>query len=236
MASDSFTPIPLSPIRQVIAARMTEAIQTIPHFRVSADIRIDELLSLRQELRNTHREEDVSLNDLIVKACAGALMETSGINIQWADSEIREFKTADISVVIALKDGLATPIVRNADQKTIWEISREVRELTARAQRNALKMDEIVGGSFSVSNLGMYGIDEFDAIINPPQCAILAVGSAKPRIVVSEDHATRVATVLRATLSCDHRAIDGATAATFLSGLKRRVEHPGDLYPKTERS
>jgi pyruvate dehydrogenase E2 component (dihydrolipoamide acetyltransferase) len=227
--SESFTRVPLTPIRKVIAARMTEAKQTIPHFRMTADVEIDELLALRRELRLTNRERTPSLTDFIVKASAIALMETPRINIQWADQELRQFSTADISVIVALNEGLSTPILRNADQKAVWEISRELKELAARARQNVLRLDEIVGGSFSVSNLGMYDVDEFDAIINPPQCAILAVGSGKPRVVVGPGGTPCVATMIRATLSCDHRAIDGATSAAFLSKLKRGLEHPATM-------
>jgi len=216
----------LSPIRRVIAARVTEAKRTIPHFRLAADIEVDALLALRQELQRSDSDTHLSLNDLLIKACGTALMDTPAVNIQWAESEIHQYRTADIAVVTALEDGLSTPIIRNADSKTIWEIAREVRELSARAAKNTLKMAEVFGGSFSISNLGMHGVDQFDAIINPPQCAILAVGCAKPQVVVSPEGEMRIATVMRVTLSVDHRAIDGATAAAFLSALRRRVEQP----------
>jgi pyruvate dehydrogenase E2 component (dihydrolipoamide acetyltransferase) len=215
---EAYTATPLSPIRKVIAARMAEAKRTIPHFRLGIDIELDALLALRKQLSALEPDVKLSLSDLLIKACATALMDTPSVNIQWADTEIHQYRSADISVVTALEGGgLSTPIVRSADSKTIWQISREVKESIARAKKNALRMDEIAGGSFSISNLGMYGIDEFDAIINPPQCAILAIGSAKPRVVVSHEHGTRVATSMRVTLSVDHRAIDGATGAAFLS-------------------
>jgi pyruvate dehydrogenase E2 component (dihydrolipoamide acetyltransferase) len=139
--------------------------------------------------------------------------------------------------VTAIESGvLLTPIIRNADAKTIWEISREVKDLTARAAKSALKMDEIVGGSFSISNLGMYGVDQFDAIINPPQCAIVAIGAARPCVVVSPERQIRIATVMHVTLSVDHRAIDGATGAAFLSVLRQRLEQPGHLRPAQRNS
>jgi pyruvate dehydrogenase E2 component (dihydrolipoamide acetyltransferase) len=138
-------------------------------------------------------------------------------------------------VVIAIDGGLSTPIIRGAESKSVWEISSEVKELSARAAKNRLKLSEIQGGSFSVSNLGMYGVDQFDAIINPPQCAILAVGQAKPRWVVSKEGEARVATVMQVTLSADHRAIDGATAARFLLAWRRRVEEPECLASVTAK-
>jgi pyruvate dehydrogenase E2 component (dihydrolipoamide acetyltransferase) len=231
--AEGYTVIPLSPIRKVIAARMTEAKQTIPHFRLSVNLEVDALLELRKELQGANPEEKLSLNDLLVKACAMALMDTPGVNVQWAQDEIHQYRAADISVVTAIEGGgLSTPIIRSAESKTVWEISREVKALITRAAQNALRMDEIAGGSFSISNLGRYGVDQFDAIINPPQCAILAIGAAKPRVVVAHARETRIATVLKATLSVDHRAIDGATGAAFLSALRQRVEQPANLWPR----
>lgn len=217
---------PLSPMRRVIAARMTEAKRTIPHFRLGADIEVDALLMRRTELRQARPGSALSLNDLLIKACAQALMDVPDVNVQWADNELHQFANADISIVTAVDGGLVTPIVRSAEAKSIWQISTEVRELAARAARNELKMQEIVGGSFSISNLGMHGVDEFDAVINPPQCAILAIGAAKSRCVVSRDREAKVAMVMRVTLSADHRAIDGVLGARFLTVFKRRIESP----------
>jgi pyruvate dehydrogenase E2 component (dihydrolipoamide acetyltransferase) len=228
MAED-YTVIALSPIRKIIAARMAESKRTIPHFRLSADLEVDALLELLEQLRQRNREVKLSLNDLIIKACAMALMDTPAVNIQWADTQIHQFRTVDISVVTAVEGGLSTPIIRRANEKSIWEISREVKDLTARAAKSALKMEEILGGSFSISNLGMYGVDRFDAIINPPQCAILAIGAARPQAVVSAERQIRIATLMSATLSLDHRAIDGTAGAAFLSALRERVEHTGHL-------
>jgi pyruvate dehydrogenase E2 component (dihydrolipoamide acetyltransferase) len=217
---------PLSPMRKVIAARMSEAKRTIPHFRLMAEIEVDALLAQRTELNQSCAGGGLSLNDLLIKACAQALMEVPEVNVQWADNELHEFASADISIVTAVEGGLATPIVRNAEGKSVWQISSEVKALAARASRNELRMHEVLGGSFSISNLGMYGVDEFDAVINPPQCAILAVGAARSRCVVSPDLKPRVATVMRATLSADHRAIDGVVGARFLAALKGRIETP----------
>jgi pyruvate dehydrogenase E2 component (dihydrolipoamide acetyltransferase) len=217
---------PLSPMRKVIAARMSEAKRTIPHFRLRAEIEVDALLARRIELRQARPENTLSLNDLLIKACAQALMDVPEVNVQWAEKELHQFSSADISIVTAVEGGLATPIVRKAEAKSVWQISSEVKELANRAARNLLRMEEILGGSFSISNLGMYGVDEFDAVINPPQCAILAIGVAKSCCVVSRDLEPRVATVMRATLSADHRAIDGITGARFLAALKSRIESP----------
>jgi pyruvate dehydrogenase E2 component (dihydrolipoamide acetyltransferase) len=214
-------------MRRVIAARMSEAKRTIPHFRQTGEIKVDALVARRTELRQARPGIALSLNDLLIKACAQALMDVPEVNVQWADNELRQFTSADISIVTAVEGGLSTPIVRKAQVKSVLQISSEVKELAARAARNELKMEEIMGGSFSISNLGMYGVDEFDAVINPPpQCAILAMGAARPRCVVSRDHEPRVGTVMRVTLSADHRAIDGVAGARFLAALKSRIEAP----------
>jgi pyruvate dehydrogenase E2 component (dihydrolipoamide acetyltransferase) len=229
--AELYTSVPLSPLRKAIAARMTEAKRTIPHFRLAAELDVDALLSVRQVLRKHQPDPPLSLNDLFIKACAMALTDVPAINIQWADDEIRQYHSADISIVVALAGGLSTPIIRSAETKSVWEISGELQQLASRAAANKLKMTEIAGGSFSISNLGMFDVDEFDAIINPPQCAILALGRAKPRVVVSPEGEMRIATMLRATLSIDHRALDGVTAATFMQALRRRVEQPEYLIP-----
>jgi pyruvate dehydrogenase E2 component (dihydrolipoamide acetyltransferase) len=227
---ETFTCQPLSPVRKVIAARMAEATRTIPHFRLTAEIEVDALIEFRSRLRTTRPGIPLSLNDLLIRGCALALMDFPEINIQWYEQGIRRFHSADVSVVIATKAGLSTPIIRSAEKKSVWEISEELRHLSACATANSLKMDQVFGGSFTISNLGMHGVDQFDAIINPPQCAILAVGAAKSRMVVSEHRQTRVAKVLRATLSIDHRALDGVAGATFLSALRARLEQPACLY------
>jgi pyruvate dehydrogenase E2 component (dihydrolipoamide acetyltransferase) len=229
--SEAYSVITLSPMRKVIAARMTEAKNTIPHFRICADIEVDALIGLLGELRARNPNVNLSLNDLLIKACATALMDQPGINAQWTEKEIRRYHAADISIVTAVVGGLSTPIIRSAESKSIWEIAREVRELAAKAAKNALKMEEIVGGSFSLSNLGMYGVDQFDAIINPPQCAILAIGAAKQRAVVFPGKGLGISTIVRVTLSLDHRAIDGVAGATFLSALRNRIEQPAHLHP-----
>jgi len=220
--------IPLSPLRKIIAARMTEAKHSIPHFRIAADIEMDAVLSVRKQLNADDPENSVSVNDFIIKACAAALMERPAINIQLIGNEIHQYQQADISVVIAVDGGLSTPVIRNANGKSVQDIAAEVKTLAARAAAGQLKMDEIMGGSFSISNLGMYGVDQFDAIINPPQCAILAVAGAKPQPVVKNNE-LGIATVMRVNLSLDHRAIDGAMGAEFLAVLRDKLQHPEAL-------
>lgn len=226
---EAYAVTPLSALRKVIAARMVESTRTIPHFRVVADVEADALLELRKSLRERREGPWPSVNDLLIKASAAALMQVPALNVQFVDGEVRQYHNADISVVTSVSGGLSTPIVRQAQTKTIWEIAREVDDLAARAARNVLKMEEVFGGSFSISNLGMYGVDQFDAIINSPQCAILAVGSAKPRLIVSREREPRLATMMRLTLSVDHRVIDGVIAATFLSTLRECLEQPAQL-------
>jgi pyruvate dehydrogenase E2 component (dihydrolipoamide acetyltransferase) len=234
MTNGLYTARPLSPLRKIIAARMTEAKRTIPHFRLVADIEVDALLAVREKLNAAQSQAKITVNDCLVRGCATALMAHPAINCQLVGEEIHHYHQADISVVIAVEGGLSTPVIRAADRKSVREIGAEVKTLAGRAAQGQLKMNEILGGSFSISNLGGLGVDQFDAIINPPQCAILAVGRAKPRMVVSARGETRVATVLRATLSLDHRAIDGAGGAAFLQTLREIVEAPGSWLETEE--
>jgi len=228
--SEPYTIVSLTAIRKAIATRMIEAKQSIPHYRIICEVNADALVNLRRELQSLGSEVAPSINDLMIKAVAQTLMEVPDVNIQWSGTEIHRYHHADISIVTALPSGgLSTPIVRAAESKSVWEISREIKALILRAESNTLRMSDIVGGSFSISNLGMYGIDQFDAIINAPQCAILAIGAAKPGLVVSPDNEPRVATVMRITLSADHRAIDGVVGAAFMSALRRRLEAPDAL-------
>lgn len=222
---EQYQTLALSPLRRIIAGRMVEAKQTIPHYRLSIDIEMDDLLVLRQQMNSETPESKVSVNDFVIKACAMALLAKPEVNIQFVDNEIRQFSQADISVVIAVEGGLSTPLIRNADAKSVREIAAEVKSLSARAAAGKLKMNEILGGSFSISNLGMYGIEQFDAIINPPQGAILAVGTAKLQ-PVAKNGEMALATVMRVSLSLDHRVIDGSTGAEFLSILR-------DLFQKS---
>jgi pyruvate dehydrogenase E2 component (dihydrolipoamide acetyltransferase) len=222
---EDMTIVALTPMRKVIAARMTEAKQTIPHFRLSADIEVDQLQSKRNDLAPVDGAR-VSINDLLVKACARALMEVPELNIQWIEGRIHQYRAADIAVVMAVNGGLCAPILRDVNSKSIYQLAREIKDFSARASVNQLKMTELSGGTFSISNLGMYGVDQFDAIINPPQCAILAVARAKPQVVVASSKETRISTIMRVTLSLDHRALDGVTGARFLGALRRLLENP----------
>jgi pyruvate dehydrogenase E2 component (dihydrolipoamide acetyltransferase) len=227
---DRYSIQPVSPMRRIIATRMTHA-AAIPHYRLVAEVEVDALMRLRTELGALDPERRLTVNDLLVKACATALMDCPTVNLQWMEKEIHQYHSADISVVTAVPGGLSTPIIRGAETKSVWEISQEIRILASKAAKNELKSHEIVGGSFSISNLGMYDIDQFDAIINPPQCAILAVGRAKRRVIVAVDDQTRIATILKITLSADHRAIDGAVGAQFLASLRQRLENPEHMRP-----
>ena len=221
---DSFTEIPHSNMRRTIARRLTESKTTVPHFYLSVDCHMDRLLALRAEI-NSAAARKVSVNDFFVRAVAVALREVPEANVAWTDTAMRQFNTADISVAVSTDTGLITPIVRAADRKPLSVISAEIADLAARARAGQLRPDEYQGGSFSVSNLGMFGVSEFSAIINPPQAAILAVGATQPMPVVRDDK-VEVAQVMRCTLSVDHRAIDGALAARWLAAFRRLIENP----------
>ena len=223
--TDGYKEIALTPLRKIIAARMTEAKQSVPHYRLTMDIEIDALMALRQQLNADTAEAKASINDFIIKACATTLIKHPQLNCQFVENKIHQYQQADIAVVMAVEGGLSTPIIRNADQKTVQEIAQEVKALAKRAAAGQLKMREITGGTFSISNLGMHAVDQFDAIINPPQCAILAVGAGKPQPVI-KDGTVQIATVMRASLSLDHRVIDGATGAKFLALLRDLLQNP----------
>jgi pyruvate dehydrogenase E2 component (dihydrolipoamide acetyltransferase) len=195
---------------------------------VAADIELDALLVLRKQFNAENQDQKVSINDLLVKASAYALMEVPAINSQLINDEIHQYTQPHISIVIAVEGGLSTPVIRCADEKTIQQISAEIKDFAERAASGSLKMNEIMGGSFSISNLGMYGVDHFDAIINPPQVAILAVSGASQKVVIKQGEVSAVA-VMRVNLSMDHRAIDGATGARFLSVLREKIEYPQSL-------
>ncbi len=218
----------MSGMRKTIAARLQQSKQTAPHFRVQVDVEIDNLLAVRQQINASSSQARVSVNDFIIKACASALMQVPGVNVQLEGDTIRQFRHADISVAVAIDEGLITPIVRQADTKGLIAISQETRDLATRAKINRLQADEFQGGSFCISNLGMYGVKQFDAIINPPQAAILAVGSGEQRPVV-KNGSLQVATVMTLTLSSDHRIIDGALAAQFMASLKGFLEQPATM-------
>ena len=221
---DNYTEIPHSGMRRTIARRLSESKSTIPHFYLSVDCRMDRLMSLRSEI-NTAMPRKISVNDFIVRAVAVALREVPQANVGWTENAMRQYTQADIAIAVSTDFGLITPIVRAADRKSLSMINQEIADLAERARASQLRPDEYQGGSFSVSNLGMFGVSEFSAIINPPQAAILAVGVSQ-QVPVVEDGTVKIASVMRCTLSVDHRAIDGALAAQWLAAFKRLLENP----------
>ena len=217
--------IPMSGTRQTIARRLQESKSTIPHYRLIADVRVDALMALRAELNQTLPDANISLNDMLLKACATALTSVPNCNVQMENNVIKKFKDADIAIAVALESGLITPIIRSANQKGVAQIAAEARELIEKARNGKLSEEDISGGTFTVSNLGMFGIKQFDAIINPPQCAILAVGSAQKRVIADGDQPA-IATLMTLSLSLDHRVIDGAVGAGFMQELAKTIEQP----------
>jgi pyruvate dehydrogenase E2 component (dihydrolipoamide acetyltransferase) len=215
---------PHSAMRRIIARRLSESKQTVPHFYLSVDCAIDDLLKVRAALNGKYQAQ-ISINDFVIRAAALALRQVPAANASWSDDAILIWERVDISVAVALDDGLITPIVKGADQKGLAQIAAETKDLAERARSGKLKLEEFQGGTFSISNLGMYGIREFAAVINPPQGCILAVGAGEQRPVV-RDGQLAVATVMTCTLSCDHRVVDGAVGAQFLAAFKKLVEDP----------
>ncbi|MGE5545381.1 MAG: pyruvate dehydrogenase complex dihydrolipoamide acetyltransferase [Solirubrobacterales bacterium] len=217
--------IPNSSMRKVIAKRLTEAKQTVPHFYLTIDCDIDALLKLRAEANARSDAYKLSVNDFVVRAVAMALRKVPAANAAWGEAAIRRYTEVDISVAVATPNGLITPIVKSADKKTLSQISNEMKALAGKARDGKLMPEEYQGGGFTISNLGMYGIREFAAIINPPQGCILAVGAGEQRPVV-KNGALAVATMMTCTLSVDHRVVDGAIGAEFLAAFKKYVEDP----------
>jgi pyruvate dehydrogenase E2 component (dihydrolipoamide acetyltransferase) len=222
-----FDLLPVNNIRKVVARRLTESKQQVPHFYLTVDCEIDELLKVRADLNSRAKDGEfkLSVNDMIIKAAAVALMQVPAANASWSDDGIKQYKQADISVAVAIDDGLITPIVRNANGKGLRAISDEMRDLSGRAREGKLAPEEFQGGTFSISNLGMFGVKDFQAVINPPQGCILAVGAGEQRPVV-KDGALAIATVMSCTLSVDHRVVDGAVGAEFLAAFKALIEDP----------
>jgi pyruvate dehydrogenase E2 component (dihydrolipoamide acetyltransferase) len=223
----AFTEVPLTPMRKVIARRLSESKQQIPHFYLKTDVIIDQLMACRQEL-NQEAGVKLSINDFVIAACARALRTHPEVNASWAGNSIRIFERVDIAVAVSVEQGLLTPILRDAASKSLNTLSQEMKTLASRAREGKLRPPEFQGGTFSLSNLGMFGVEAFTAIINPPQAAILAVGAGRPQPVVQGDNLA-IATVMSLTLSLDHRVVDGATAACFLQTLKGILEKPGRL-------
>lgn len=218
---------PLTGMRKAIARRLTESKSTVPHFYLTTECKVDALLALREQI-NAYSPVRVSVNDLVVKAAAMAFVDVPEANVTWGDTVLRKHNTVDISVAVSTEGGLVTPVVRSSETKSISAISAEIKDLVARANEKRLRQDELEGGSFSISNLGMYGTLEFSAILNPPQSGILAVGAAVEQPVVVDGQLT-VAKVMRCTLSADHRAVDGALAAQWLAAFTARIENPVSL-------
>ena len=220
--------IALDGMRKTIAARLTEAKQTIPHFYLRRDIQLDALLELRAKInvQLKARRVKLSVNDFIIKACALALQQVPAANAVWAGDRILQLKPSDVAVAVAVEGGLFTPVLKDADTKSLSMLSAEMKDLAGRAREKKLAPHEYVGGSMAVSNLGMFGIDNFDAVINPPHGSILAVGAGVKKPVVTSDGQLGVATVMSVTLSVDHRVIDGALGARLLAAIKDNLEHP----------
>lgn len=216
---------PISNMRKVIAKRLSESKQTIPHFYLTVECNISELLSLRTQINNTIEDAKISVNDFMIKAFAMSLHAIKEANVGWMETALRIYNTVDLSVAVSIEGGLITPIIRNAELKSLKEISLEMKELAQRARAGKLSPEEYQGGSMTISNLGMYGVDEFSAIINPPQSGILAIGKGNEK-AICEKGEIRIASMLKATLSVDHRAIDGAVGAQLISKFKHYIENP----------
>ena len=215
-------------MRKTVAARLTEAKQTIPHFYLRRSVQLDALMAFREQLNGqlASRNVKLSVNDFIIKACAMALQKVPAANSVWAGDRMLRLKPSDVAVAVAIDGGLFTPVIKDAHLKSLSALSAEMKDLAARARNRKLAPHEYIGGSFAISNLGMMGIENFDAVINPPHGSILAVGAGIKQPVVGKDGALTVATVMSMTLSVDHRVIDGALGAEFLSAIIENLENP----------
>ena len=220
--------VTMSNLRKTAAKRLTEAKSTIPHFYLRIQTNIDALLAAKSSYQETNGK--ISLNDILVKAAAAALADNPDVNVQIHGDDIHKFPHADIAVAVATEKGLVTPLVKRANLQSLSEISKNVADMASRARDGKLTHSDMGAGTFTVSNLGMFGVNQFDAIINPPQCAILAVGSSSRVWTENDKNEGAFSTMLSLSLSCDHRAIDGATGAAFLSSLKQHIEHPKALF------
>jgi pyruvate dehydrogenase E2 component (dihydrolipoamide acetyltransferase) len=224
-AASAYRDEPATQIRQTIAKRLVTSIGPVPHFFLTIDVDMDRAAEMRESLKALDPDLKISVNDIIIKCTAAALMQHPQVNASFQEKFIRYYEHADIGVAVAIEDGLITPVIRAANQKSLSQIATEVRELAERARSKKLKPEEYTGATFSISNLGMFGIDEFTAVINPPEGAILAVGAMAPKPVV-RDNQVVVKQMMRVTMSCDHRVIDGATGAKFLQTFKKILENP----------
>jgi pyruvate dehydrogenase E2 component (dihydrolipoamide acetyltransferase) len=227
-AGRAFSELPLDAMRRTVAARLTEAKQTVPHFYLRRAARLDALLALRESLNAelAPRGVKLSVNDFVIRACALALQEVPDANAVWAGDRILRLAASDIAVAVAVEGGLYTPVLRDAQAKSVSALSAEMKDLAARARARRLAPADYSGGSMTVSNLGMFGIEEFDAVINPPQAAILAVGAGLKQPVVQADGSLGIATVMPMTLSVDHRVIDGALGARLLAAIVAHLHAP----------
>lgn len=215
--------VPNSMVRKIIAKRLLESKQTVPHYYLTIHCEIDKLMQLRKEINDNAQGYKISVNDFVIKASALAQLKVPAANVAWTEDAVLQYERADISVAVATPNGLITPIIKDAANKSLKDISNEMKDLAARAREGKLKPQEFQGGTMSISNLGMYGLSEFTAIINPPQCCILAIGAGEQRAVVKNGHVVP-ATMMTVTASFDHRAIDGATAAEYLAAFKKLLE------------
>ena len=227
-ADRNFTEIALDGMRKTIASRLSEAKQTIPHFYLRRSVKMENLLDFRQKINKklSNKNIKVSINDIIIKACSEALQSNPDANAIWAGNKLIKFESSDIAVAVSVEGGLFTPVIKDTDQKTISNISEEMKDLASRARAKKLMPTEFQGGSFAISNLGMFGIESFDAIINPPHAAILAVGTGKKKPVVSDDGSLGAATEMELSLSVDHRVIDGVLGAQLLHTIIDNLENP----------
>ncbi len=228
-APSAYRDEPASEMRRTIAKRLVTSLGPVPHFFLTTEIDMERAADLRRSINELYPDANVSINDVIIKVTAAALIQHPQVNASFQDKHIRYYEHADIGVAVATENGLITPVVRSADLKSLPEIGAEVRELAERARSRKLKPEEYMGATFSISNLGMFGIDEFTAVINPPEGAILAIGAMAPKPVV-RDAQIVVRHTMRVTMSCDHRVIDGATGAQFLQTFKQLMENPLYLF------
>ena len=224
-AASPYRDEPASEIRKTIARRLVTSLGPVPHFFLTTDIEMDRAAEMRKGINALDPDLKISINDIVIKVTAAALMQHPEVNASFQEKFVRYYEHADIGVAVAIEDGLITPVVRAANQKSLSQIAAEVRELADRARSRKLKPEEYTGATFSISNLGMFGIDEFTAVINPPEGAILAVGAMTAKPVV-RDNAIVIRQIMRVTMSCDHRVIDGATGAKFLQTFKKILENP----------
>ncbi len=225
--ASAYSDEPTSKIRQVIASRLAESIGPIPTFYLTVEVEMDRTLELRKQVNSTVSEDEkISVNDIIVKAAAMALLKHPFVNASYQDKNIRFYEQADIGIAVAIEEGLITPVIRGANLKGFLELSAEIKDLAGKAKAKKLQPEEYTGATFSISNLGMFGIKEFTAIINPPEAGILAVGAASPTAVVRDSEIV-VRSIMNVTMSCDHRVVDGATGAKFLQTFRQMLENPG---------